>query len=150
MAVILLTAAVLSMDHSLPAAAQSPAPNTLPDPFCSSFESLRDEANRVRGDRVDVLTVFLGVEVRCNEKLVEYGQAVLKPNASLRTGWRDRLAKNWSKAYCKPGSQSSDAIRNGWTIASIVRTADGQEFRIEATCHEAVANTGSRPARPFS
>lgn len=131
--------AALAMSSATPAVAQEPAP----DAFCASFHTISDEANRVRGDRVDPLTVFLGVEVRCEEKLVEYGQAILKPNSRLRDGWRERLEKNWSAAYCKPGSQSSDAIRNGWKIASIVRTADGHEFRIEATCHEALAEVGA-------
>lgn len=110
------------------------------DAHCASFLSIKQQADKDRGARVDPMTVFLGVDVHCDRRLVEYGQSVLAENASLRHGWLKRLEKNWSAAYCKPGSQSADAIRAGWTISSQVHTSDGKAFRVTAICHEAVAS----------
>jgi len=109
------------------------------DQFCKYFRNIKDESNEVRGNKVDPLTVFLGVDVRCTEKKVEYGQAITVASDNLHRGWQKRLEKNWSIAYCKPGSFSSEAIRNGWTISSIVKTTDGKEFRVQAMCYDAVA-----------
>jgi hypothetical protein len=109
------------------------------DQFCLFFEGARDEMKENEGERINRLTAFSGIDVRCHEKIIEFKQSVLAPQEKLRSGWRERLQANWSSAYCKPGSKYLDALRSGWTIASTVTTSDGQEFRVSAVCNDAVS-----------
>lgn len=109
------------------------------DPFCASFEIVKTQSNAVRGTKVDPATLFLGVDVTCTEKRVQYGQAITIPTARLQRNWKAKLERNWSHAYCKPGSLSEKAIKSGWSIASLVRTLEGETFTVKASCFDASA-----------
>lgn len=136
--VFLLAAALLALPGvgGLTAAAAAEGDG---DPFCSMFLSAQEDLSGSRGERINRLTAFAGVDVRCSEKLIDFRQAVLAPGSKLRDGWRERLQANWSSAYCRPGSKYLEAVRNGWTIVSTVTTSDGQEFQVKAVCLDAVA-----------
>lgn len=113
------------------------------DQFCRLFQGTRDEMKDSQGERINRLTAFAGVDVRCPEKIIDFRQSVLAPQDKLHGGWRERLQARWSSAYCKPGSKYLQAVRSGWTIASTVTTSDGQQFRVSAVCDEAVAMSGA-------
>ena len=103
------------------------------------FLGTQEEMSANRGESINRLTVFSGVDVRCSEKLIDFRQDVRAPHSKLRSGWQERLQANWSSAYCKPGSQYLQAMRNGWTIASTITTSDGEKFYVKAICNDAVA-----------
>jgi hypothetical protein len=103
------------------------------------FSEAQQEMSASRGERINRLTAFAGIDVRCSEKEVDFQQTVLAPSSKLRTGWQARLRERWSAAYCQPGSKSLEAVRNGWTIATTVTTSDGTRIRISADCRLAVA-----------
>jgi len=110
------------------------------DQFCRLFEGTRDEMKGSEGQRINRLTAFAGVDVRCQEKIIDFRQSVLAPHEKLRGGW---MQARWSSAYCQPGSRFLEAVRSGWTITSTVTTSDGQSFSVRAVCEEAVATIGT-------
>jgi hypothetical protein len=114
------------------------------DQFCRLFEGTRDEMKGSEGQRINRLTAFAGVDVRCSEKIIDFRQSVLAPHEKLRGGWRERMQARWSSAYCQPGSRYLEAVRSGWTIISTVTTSDGQQFSVRAVCNEAVAVSETR------
>jgi hypothetical protein len=109
------------------------------DHFCHMFLGTQEQMSANRGESINRLTVFAGIDVRCSEKLIDFRQDVRAPHSKLRSGWQERLQANWSSAYCKPGSQYLEAVRNGWTIASTITTSDGEKFQVKAICNDAVA-----------
>jgi hypothetical protein len=105
--------------------------------YCKLFSKVRDNLSAKFGSNVDPLTRFSGIEVICDHKAMVFRQDVSLRSSEIDRDWVSRRTRHWSKTYCGRHAAFAGAIRNGWTISTILSLADGQVLRIDAACHDA-------------
>jgi hypothetical protein len=105
--------------------------------YCEIFSKVRDTLSAKFGSNVDPLTRFSGVEVICDHKAMVFRQDVSLRSEDIDRDWVARRTRHWSKTYCRRQAAFASAIRNGWTISTVLSLADGQVVRIDAACHDA-------------
>ncbi len=120
--------------------AQEPAtPSGQSGQYCTLFSKVRENLSANFGAKVDPLTRFSGVEVICDHKAMVFRQDVQLTQREIDQPWVDRRTATWSKTYCNRHPAFASAIRDGWTIATVMSLADGSALRIDAICHDAEA-----------
>jgi hypothetical protein len=107
--------------------------------YCRLFSKVRDNLSASFGKNVDALTRFSGIEVVCDHKAMVFRQDVNLNRSDIDREWVARRTQHWSKTYCGRHPAFASAIRNGWTISTILSLADGSTLRIDAQCHDAEA-----------
>jgi hypothetical protein len=105
--------------------------------YCKLFSEVRDNLSAKFGSNVDPLTRFSGIEVICDHKAMVFRQDVSLRSSDIDRDWVARRTRHWSKTYCGRHAAFAGAIRNGWTISTVLSLADGQVVRIDAACHDA-------------
>ena len=105
--------------------------------YCKLFSKVRDNLSAKFGSNVDPLTRFSGIEVICDHKAMVFRQDVSLRSSDIDRDWVARRTRHWSKTYCGRHAAFAGAIRNGWTISTVLSLADGQGVRIDAACHDA-------------
>jgi hypothetical protein len=105
--------------------------------YCKLFSKVRDNLSARFGSKVDPLTRFSGIEVVCDHKAMVFRQDVSLRSSDIDRNWVARRTRHWSKTYCGRHATFAGAIRNGWTISTVLSLADGQVVRIDAACHDA-------------
>jgi hypothetical protein len=105
--------------------------------YCKLFSKVRDNLSAKFGSNVDPLTRFSGIEVICDHKAMVFRQDVSLRSSEIDRDWVSRRTRHWSKTYCGRHAAFAGAIRNGWTISTVLSLADGQVVRIDAACHDA-------------
>jgi hypothetical protein len=105
--------------------------------YCKLFSKVRDNLSAKFGSNVDQLTRFSGIEVICDHKAMVFRQDVSLRSSDIDRDWVARRTRHWSKTYCGRHAAFAGAIRNGWTISTVLSLADGQVVRIDAACHDA-------------
>jgi hypothetical protein len=105
--------------------------------YCKLFSKVRDNLSAKFGSNVDPLTRFSGIEVICDHKAMVFRQDVSLRSSDIDRDWVARRTRHWSKTYCGRHAAFAGAIRNGWTISTVLSLADGQVVRIDAACHDA-------------
>lgn len=134
LAAILLTALAVG---STTISAQEPASPS--EQYCTLFSKVRENLSRNFGSNVDPLTRFSGVEVICDHKAMVFRQDVALSKRDIDQDWVARRTAHWSKTYCERHASFAGAIRDGWTISTVMSLADGSALRIDAACHDAEA-----------
>ena len=117
--------------------AQEPANPT--EQYCTLFSKVRENLSANFGARVDPLTRFSGLEVMCEHKAMVFRQDVQLTKRDIDRAWVDRRTATWSQTYCHRHPAFAGAIRDGWTISTVISLADGSALRIDALCHNAEA-----------
>lgn len=107
--------------------------------YCTLFSKVRENLSANFGAKVDPLTRFSGVEVICDHKAMVFRQDVQLTKRDIDQAWVERRSATWSKTYCNRHPAFASAIRDGWTIATVMSLADGSALRIDAVCHDAEA-----------
>lgn len=107
--------------------------------YCTLFSKVRENLSANFGTKVDPLTRFSGIEVICDHKAMVFRQDVQLTKLDIDQAWVDRRTATWSKTYCDRHPAFANAIRDGWTIATVMSLADGSVLRIDAVCHDAEA-----------
>ncbi len=105
--------------------------------YCRLFSKVRENLSGSFGSKVDPLTRFSGIEVICDHKAMVFRQDVNLRISDIDQDWVARRTRHWSKTYCGRHAAFASAIRNGWTISTVLSLADGQVLRIDAACHDA-------------
>jgi hypothetical protein len=105
--------------------------------YCKLFTKVRDTLSARFGSNVDPMTRFSGIEVICDHKAMVFRQDVSLRSSDIDRDWVARRTRHWSKTYCGRHAAFAGAIRNGWTISTVLSLADGQVLRIDAACHDA-------------
>ena len=105
--------------------------------YCSLFSKVRENLSSNFGAKVDPLTRFSGIEVICDHKAMVFRQDVQLSKQDINQDWIARRTAHWSKTYCGRHPAFASAIRDGWTISTVMALADGNAFRIDAVCHDA-------------
>ena len=98
-------------------------PETNAKQYCQLFSKVRDNLS--------------GIEVICDHKAMVFRQDVNLTSSDIDRDWVARRTQHWSKTYCGRHPAFAGAIRNGWTISTVLSLADGQNLRIDAACHDA-------------
>jgi hypothetical protein len=117
--------------------AQEPAAQS--GEYCTLFSKVRENLTGKFGAKVDPLTRFSGIEVMCDHKAMVFRQVVQLTKRDVDQEWVSRRSAHWSKTYCDRHPAFADAIRDGWTISTVMSLADGSALRIDAVCHDAEA-----------
>ncbi len=112
-------------------------PETNAKQYCQLFSKVRDNLSGSFGTNVDPLTRLSGIEVICDHKAMVFRQDVNLTSSDIDRDWVARRTQHWSKTYCGRHPAFAGAIRNGWTISTVLSLADGQNLRIDAACHDA-------------
>lgn len=107
--------------------------------YCTLFSKVRDNLSAKFGTQVDPLTRFSGLEVICDHKAMVFRQDVELDQRDIDTDWVSRRTRHWSTTYCNRHPAFANAIRDGWTISTVMTLADGSALRIDAACHDAEA-----------
>lgn len=107
--------------------------------YCSLFSKVRENLSNNFGAKVDPLTRFSGVEVICDHKAMVFRQDVQLSKHDINQDWVARRTAHWSKTYCDRHPAFAGAIRDGWTISTVISLADGSAVRIDAVCHDSEA-----------
>ena len=107
--------------------------------YCTLFSKVRDNLSKSFGSRVDPLTRFAGMEVICDHKAMIFRQSINIGQRDITQDWVQRRSQHWSKTYCDRHPAFANAIRDGWTISTVMSLADGSALRIDAACHDAEA-----------
>jgi hypothetical protein len=108
-------------------------------PYCQLFSMVRERLSVGFGRNVDPLTRFAGIDVLCEQKTMVFHQDVNLARPLLGDAWIARRQSHWSKTYCRQHPAFSAAIRDGWTISTILTLSDGNVVRFDAACHDADA-----------
>lgn len=107
--------------------------------YCTLFSKVRENLSGKFGTKVDPLTRFSGVEVMCDHKAMVFRQDVQLTKRQVDQEWVSRRSAHWSKTYCDRHPAFAGALRDGWTISTVMSLADGSALRIDAICHDAEA-----------
>lgn len=107
--------------------------------YCALFSKVRQNLSANFGTRVDPLTRFSGVEVMCDHKAMVFRQDVQLTQRDIDRDWVNRRTAAWSNTYCDRHPAFAGALREGWTISTVMSLADGTALRIDAACHDADA-----------
>lgn len=107
--------------------------------YCRLFTKVRDNLSVSFGKSIDPLTRFSGIEVICDHKAMIFNQDVNLNRTDIDQEWVARRTKHWSNTYCGRHAAFANAMRNGWTISTVLSLADGNTLRIDAQCHDAEA-----------
>ena len=102
--------------------------------FCRLIQDLADKANNDIGNRVDAVTIHIGMAVFCNVKIVDFKERIEVPFDTFKAGWRAPKQAQWNQIYCEPGSAFRQAIDAGWTIGSTTADANGVRQYMVAKC----------------
>lgn len=114
-------------------------PGTPSGQYCTLFSKVRENLSGNFGAKVDPLTRFSGIEVICDHKAMVFRQDVQLSKRDIDSDWVKRRTAHWSKTYCDRHPAFAGAIRDGWTISTVMSLADGSAVRIDAACHDAEA-----------
>jgi hypothetical protein len=110
-----------------------------PEHYCQFFAKVRDKLSGTVGAKIDPLTRFSGIEVMCDQKAIVFRQQIDLRSRDVDKTWVAQRSHHWSKTYCARHPAFARAIRNGWTISTVLSLSDGQSLRIDAACHDADA-----------
>lgn len=110
-----------------------------PEHYCQLFSKVRDNLSGTVGAKVDPLTRFSGIEVMCDQKAMVFRQQIELRSRDVDKSWVAQRSLHWSKTYCTRHPAFAQAIRNGWTISTVLSLSDGQSLHIVAACHDADA-----------
>lgn len=134
-AVLLMLAGVGAGSNAIRAQEESPAGET----YCQLFSQVRDNLSANVGSRIDRLTRLAAIDVICEHKAMVFRQDVALRPGDIDQEWVSRRTQHWSKTYCNRHRAFASAIRNGWTISTVLTLSDGSNLRIDAACHDADA-----------
>jgi hypothetical protein len=110
-----------------------------PELYCILFGKVRDNLSANFGARVDSVTQLEGVDVICDQKTLVFRHNVKLQRPQIDEKWVAQRKRRWTKSYCNRHPAFSNAIRDGWTITTVLTLADGAALRIDAKCHDAEA-----------
>lgn len=134
-AVILILAGVGAGSSAIRAHDDHPAGET----YCQLFSQVRDNLSANVGSQIDRLTRLAAIDVMCEHKAMVFRQDVALRPRDIDREWISRRTRHWSQTYCDRHRAFASAIRDGWTISTVLTLSDGSNLRIDAACHDADA-----------